>query len=172
MDMHIVVQCAQLFQVFGVFQLAWVLGDEVMQEVRVVGIDVDMMAIRYAGWQYVVVFGKGIVRLGQWCVIEGQGQVIFVGDHFDHIGVEQRGDVFDGFGQGGDIGLWVGCQVGCYLIDDHRWNKWFVILYVDHDGIGWQVELGSYFGQMVGVGVVIFIRFLVGGAFVLGFWWY
>lgn len=87
-------------------------------------------------------------------MIESQGQVVDVGGDFDYVWIEQCGDFMDWFGQGSDGSFWVCCQVGCYLVDECWGDQWFVVLDVDYDGIVGQVELGSDFFQVIGVGVV------------------
>ena len=105
-----------------------------MQKACTIGIDTNMPAIGNRRRQPLAGHGKGITRPGNRCATERQCQTALVADHLDHVRIEQCLDILDWLGECGNPGLRVGCQVGGYLIDQHRWDHRLVTLYVDHDG--------------------------------------
>ncbi|MNJ56457.1 hypothetical protein D3C77_520050 [compost metagenome] len=148
-------KCTQLLKRFGALQPAGAPTDKVMEKACTVGIHPNVAAVRHAFGQGILSAGEHVSRPRQWRPTEGQGQAIAVTDNLDRVGIENRSDVLDRFGQGGNACLRMRRQVSCHLIDDDRWNQRFIALDIDHDGVSRQPQLDGNFCQAVGAGIMI-----------------
>ena len=75
--------------------------------------------------------------------------------YLDHVGIEQRLDVGDGFSEGGDGCLGIVVQPHGDLIDQPRRNQRFVSLYVDQHRVVIQRQQLGNLGQPVGTGRMV-----------------
>src|SRR5690606_34258645 len=95
-------------------------------------------------------YRKGIARPGDGCARKIKRVLTCVADDFDCVGVEQRVDVRDAAGAGGDRRSLFSLKKTGDGINKLRVDQRFISLNIDHYGLFGQVEYFDYFGKTVG----------------------